>query len=129
MSSTGFNRAKISGLAPTIVSSVPSHASLGVRPSGASTKCTPCGASSDASASVELGSEVEQSTTIAPGRSPFASPVSPRTIASTSREPVTQRNTMVERAAISAAVFTSTAPRPLRSSTASRLLRPITVSA
>ena len=76
----------------------------------------------------ELGSEVEQSMTTAPGRSPVASPVSPRTIASTSLDPVTQRKTMRERAPTSAAVFTSTALRGMRSSSASHLLRPLTFS-
>ncbi len=47
----------------------------------------PAAASSSASAIVELGSAVEQSTMIEPGFSPALSPFSPRITASTSREP------------------------------------------
>ena len=128
VSSTGLMRSKTVSVAPTMVSSVPSQASLGVRPSGASTKSTPIAASSPAMADVEVGSEVEQSMTTEPLLRPWISPSGPRTIASTWGEPVTQMKTMLLRSATSFGERASPAPRAIRSSTGARLLRPITVS-
>ena len=76
---------------------------------------------------VETGSAVEQSTTIEPGFRPSFRPFGPRTIASTSGEPVTQMNTMSEASATSRGDFASRAPRAIRSSTGLRLRWPITV--
>ena len=64
------------GSPPTITSSVPSQASLGVRLSGASMRVIPFGASVSARRRVEAGSEVEQST-IMSGFPAEASPSGP----------------------------------------------------
>ena len=66
---------------------------------------------------------------IEPGFSASLRPPAPRTISSTSRDPVTQRKTIVERAATSPIVDTSTAPRAARSSAGLRFLRPRNVRA
>ena len=104
VSSTGFSRAKIASLAPTMVSSVPSQASFGVRPSGASTKWMPDRREfrRERERGIRIGGRaVDDDGALAQAR---LQAVAPRAIASTSREPVTQRKTMVERAARSLAL-------------------------
>ena len=82
-SMTGLTVSKMASSHPTIASSVPSSASFGVRPSGASTMCPPFDDSSLASFTVEPGSAVEVSITIKPGRAPARMPSSPRRTSST----------------------------------------------
>src|SRR5215475_2766202 len=127
--STGSIRAQTAASQPTITESLPSSAFAGVPPSGASQSAIPEALSSAASASVEFGSDVEQSMMIRPERPPAIRPCGPRTSASTSADPVTQRKTMSLPAANSAALFTSLAPCLTRSSTGPRLRCPNTETA
>ena len=115
----GRTRATLSGSPPTITSSVPSHASFGVRLSGASTKPMPRDSSSIARRRVEAGSDVEQST-MSSGFFAEARPSGPVTIASTCGEPVTQSTTTSLASARALAFGASFAPRLRRSSAASR---------
>src|SRR5437763_1673172 len=62
----GCRRGHTCGSHPTIAESLPSWAWVGVPPSGASASATPTALSSAASATVELGPEVEQSTMTRP---------------------------------------------------------------
>ena len=107
--------------------SLPSSACAGVPPSGASMKWTLSAFNSAASASVEAGSTVEQSTMIKPSCAPAFNPSGPRTSASTCVDPVTQRKMTSDARATSAGVFTSFAPRLTRSSTGARLRWPMMV--
>ena len=102
---TGFSSANVASSAPTMMLSLPSSASTGVRASGASTKRTPFSASASRIFVVVAGSLVDVSTTTSPLRAAAAMPSLPLTISSTCGAPVTHRNTMSEFRATSALVF------------------------
>jgi hypothetical protein len=123
---TGRARATSASEPPTITSSVPSSASLGVRDSGASISVMPFSLSCAASRIVTEGSEVEQSTIIS-GLPAEASPSGPLMIASTSGLPVTQIMTMSLPSASALALLASVAPFDCRLSTGVRLRWPRTV--
>ena len=128
VSSTGRTRSRTSVSAPTIASSCPASASLGVRPKGASTICAPFSASSAARASVEVGSAVVVSTTTRPARAPARIPSAPRMTLSTWGEFERQMWMMSHRAAMSRGLDASDAPRAVRLSTGTRLRFPFTTS-
>ena len=107
---TGLISAKVASSAPTMMLSLPSSASTGVRASGASMNFTPSFASASRVLFVVAGSLVDVSMTMSPSRATLAIPSAPNTFSSTCGAPVTHRNTMSDARVTSAVVFASFAP-------------------
>ena len=115
--STGRTASRTAGSPPTRRFNFPARACCTVRVIGASMNRPPAASTFAAICVVDPGSEVEQSTTTAPGFNAERTPSVPLNTASTCGDPVTHRMITSLAAATSRGVATPVAPRPTRSST------------
>ena len=121
----GVTLAIVSASPPSMASTVPSSASFGVRPRGASTRAMPLASNASDNSTVEAGKEVDVSITTSPGFAFSRMPPGPVICASTCALLARHRWITSQCSTISATDAASRAPLPISESTGIRFRFPL----